>query len=612
MENFVDHCFRKNKQLDTNSFWIKGDRTITYSAIEDSARRTQSWLSELGINPGDRLLLLINNDEHLVTLLFGGWLAAASIAIVNPKSTNNELSSILEDLNPAIVFTDNPQNFDSLSSYRVIPIEQRSKKGILSKLKRKKRGSSDLYPDVLKHIPPAPKAATMEGDSEALILCSSGTTGLPKSMALSFSAIETNVVSVIQRMGYTQDHKIHNALPLYHADGASHGPLLILFAGATLVRNKPFQVSQLDEFVGELYRNQINYLISVPTIYSFIHRYRKQYSDLFSWPGFECAVSTAGMLDSSLWKDFENDFNVRIANVYGLSETVFASTICGPNDKDFKRGTVGTPLRGVAIQIRNKDGITVNTGDTGEVFIFGEHLFSGYLNNRESTLDILQDEWLKTGDIGYLDDSGFLNIVGRKKSIIVRGGENINPEEVSQCLLTHPLIFNCEVVALEDEVWGDIIAACIVTDSDALNEAQLMDHCSQYLASYKLPDKFFFMKELPTGPSGKVVRPKLIEQCTQALASNNNEVNPDQDIEGQMFSLAAMAFKIDTQLLTHESEPGNTRGWDSLAHLNFLISLEEHFTIKYTPKEMLSMNNMSAILELTQRKLAKTQTHEFV
>jgi long-chain acyl-CoA synthetase len=605
MSNPLDIWLAKAEaQNGKNIYWYKGDKKLSYQKLLDKVQRCHGWLLTIGAKCGDRLLLLTENDEELLPLLLGAWRTGMTVAIVDPKVTAVELTPILSDVEPQFIVGDK-RHIGLVASDNFFEIKNKKvTKGLLRKLKKARIAETSTgYPDILETVVLPVESASVMPSDDALILFSSGTTGLPKGIVLSFHAIYSDVMAISKRMGYVQKHRIHNALPLYHSDGLIHGPLLVLINGATLVRSTPFSVTTIESYLSEMYRHNISHLISVPTILSFIHRNKGAFEGLFDWPEFDYVISTAGPLDATLWQRFQDDFNVRVCNVYGLTETTLAASISGPGDNSFRVGTVGKVLDGILLKVVDEQGNNLSTNETGEIVISGNILFSGYLNKSKQTAEILADGWIKTGDLGYIDGEGIITIAGRKKNTIIKGGENVSPEEVGACLLKHKAVLQAEVIGLPNRSWGESIAACIVVDSNSTSDADLMSHCNEQLSAVKLPDHFFYFKEFPVGPSGKVRRKQLIAMCQSEVSNRNNMDQVTSDVTEMIFRIAADVFKANKDDLSLESLPGNTLGWDSLAHLNVILTIEKELNVNFSVQEMMRMDSMKEIVNYANRKV---------
>ena len=573
-------------------YWLNDGQKLNYGELLEITAKTQIWYESQGVKAGERIFLAVNDDRLIVQLCLGAWRAGAVVIVADPKASLYEAEVLIDIVKPNWICTERDSNFTKMS-LPLLLVNYKKKAKLLKKLLRKRVAEhEDTYPSILDSINGI--ADIRQSDTSGLVLFSSGTTARPKAILLSLDAILSNITAISQRMDYSSSDRIHNALPLHHVDGLLHGPILTLFNGSTLVRSKPFTFTDIDAFVGELYREQVTHFITVPVILSYINRIKDQAAELFQWQTFKYVISTAGPLDNVLWQRFEDQFNVRICNVYGLTETSIAISICGPDDKNYRKGTVGTVLSGVEIRISS----------AGELIVSGNMLFKEYIDNPKATLDVLKDAWLHTGDLVSIDDKGFISIVGRLKNMIIKGGENISPEEIRDVLLQHPDVCECEVIGLLNPEMEEQVIACIVT-ATGFNKLDLKNFYASKLSTYKHPDYIFEFDSLPRGPSGKVPHQTLQKMCEERKEKLKYDIDmgDSPDISFKIIQLAAEIFKLDANTLSSDSSPETTLGWDSLGHLQLIIAVEKHYQISFKAREMMSIERLNDVIRLVQEKI---------
>ncbi len=572
-------------------YWLNDGQKLNYGELLETTVKTQIWYESQGVKAGERIFLAINDDRLIVQLCLGAWRAGAVIIVADPKVSLYEAEVLIDIVKPNWICTERDSNFTKMSLPLLLVNARPKKAKLLKKLLRKRvTEHEDTYPYILDSINGI--ADIRQSDTSGVVLFSSGTTSRPKAILLSLDAILSNIKAISQRMHYSSSDRIHNALPLHHVDGLLHGPILTLFNGSTLVRSKPFSFTDIDAFIGELYRQQVTHFITVPVILLYLNRLKDQAAELFQWQTFKYIISTAGPLNNLLWQRFEDKFNVRICNVYGLTETSIAISICGPDDKNYRKGTVGTVLNGVEIKISS----------AGELIVSGNMLFKEYIDNPTATLDVLKDAWFHTGDLVSIDDKGFISIVGRLKNVIIKGGENISPEEVRDVLLEHPDVCECEVIGLPNPEMEEQVIACIVT-STGFNKLDLKNFYASKLSTYKHPDYIFEFDSLPRGPSGKIPRQTLQKICEERKEKLNKDMEDSSDISSKIIQLAADIFKVDANTLSSDSSPETTLGWDSLGHLQLIIAVEKHYQISFKAREMMSIERLNDVICLVQTKI---------
>ena len=225
---------------------------------------------------------------------------------------------------------------------------------------------------------------------------------------------------------------------------------------------------------------------------------------------------------------------------------------------------------------------------------------SGYLNAPEANQEVFSGDWLKTGDISYKGEDGCFRIVGRKKSVIISGGVNISPEEVTEVLNTHTAVLESVTFAIDDHIWGEKVACAICLKQDAsAPEADIIDYCRQHLEHRKIPSKVYFMDSLPRGRSGKVILPDIMEQIEGMDQDNHTDTHTNSGfLQIVAQSLQIQEDKISMNMLTED-----TPEWDSIRHLVLIGDLEKHFNITFTPVEVMNVKKLSDLSGLVENKI---------
>jgi long-chain acyl-CoA synthetase len=221
-------------------------------------------------------------------------------------------------------------------------------------------------------------------------------------------------------------------------------------------------------------------------------------------------VSGGSSLPMELMSAFEEQFDCKILEGYGLSETSPVATF-NHVDRDRKPGSIGTPIEGVEMKVRDADGNDVPQGEVGEIVIRGHNVMKGYWQKPDATAEAIDaDGWFATGDMAKIDEDGYFFIVDRKKDMIIRGGYNIYPREIEEVLYEHPAVREAAVVGLPDEQWGEEVGAAVaLKEGEQVSEEDLRAYVKEQVASYKYPRKIWFVDELPKGPTGKILKREI-------------------------------------------------------------------------------------------------------
>lgn len=583
------------------------DGALTYGQLLDITARLVTFFAENKLQRGDRAII-ISRDNRAVTTLFMGCLRYGLTAVIlNPEGAQEELDNLARAARPAAFFMDEPF-FDRLETGKAVSLAIRpgmsfKPPGFLKKFAGKE--SAQTYPQHIYQYEPAgnPEQEPVPLETVAYILFTSGTTSRPKGVEITHGNLLAQMKTFVKQYGYTAKSRLLNVLPLHHTDGLTQGPVVAFTAGCGVYRPLRFAVDKLPQLTDALYTYRITHFIAVPAMLQLIDSLAEDKENPFKTGDFEFIISTAGYLDPNLWERFEKRFDVLIVNVYGLTETVCEALYCGPDDRTRKVGTVGKPVDTEA-RVVDDHGNDVPQGQTGEIWLKGPHIMKGYFEQPEATAEVLdKDGWFKTGDLVKIDEDGFYHIVGRKKNLIIVGGINVYPDDVANILRGLPGVMDAAVWGEDDPTWGEQVIAAVLPapgaapDPDKLAEA-FIGHASVEM----VPRRIHVVDEFPRGPAGKVVLRDL-----QAMVQGGKAAqDPDaaDDISSQVIAIAAHAFKCPAESLTLESNTETTRGWNSLAHVEFLLSLEKEFGIKVEPKDILTVRSVGDALALVEKKKA--------
>ncbi|MEL6256866.1 MAG: AMP-binding protein, partial [Bacteroidota bacterium] len=498
------------------------------------------------------------------------------------------------------------------ASFFCLPVKKvAQRKGkLFKKLLKKKKEEAPVdthsFPALMDGI--SETAAPLEeikASDLSFVLFTSGSTSDPKGVMISHGNLFAHLKTLKKVYGFDQDTRLLNILTLYHVDGSIQGPLLTLFSHATLLRPFSFDMSRMTELFDSIYKLRATHFMTVPTILSFMDKYSEGYEESFQTDDFKLIISTAAKLEKKFWEDFQNKFKVEIGNVYGMTETVAGSLYCGAVGYPKKIGTVGVPID-CEVKILKEDGTEAAVNESGNLMIKGDHIFTGYLNNPEATVQVLQDGWLFTGDIAARDEEGFFSITGRKKNTINTGGINIYPEQVTEMINSHEAVFESVCFALPDEHHGEMLAAAIVVKpGHQLEKMDLITYLRPLLEANQIPKESFFLKSLPRTLSGKIQINEvkaLIEEHKAGLGLPQDSSDQVEYVD-EIKASAAEAFNISVSEISLQDNSMTLEGWDSLAHLKYVNSLEKKFNVRFSTAEMMIMNSLKATENILLEKL---------
>lgn len=592
-QSLCDRIDSQLAQAGPAAFLVVDGKVTTRSAFNDRMRRCFSLFSSLGLGPGDRVAVFSSDVCDVATLMLAGLRAGIGMINLNPALSANDADVALTACKPRHVFVDDAIRLRltlpaGLAFSRVGQTDPKPGGGLFSRL-RAQAPQSGL--DVaLAEQTPAPAPAAPAQDAVAMMLFTSGTTSAPKVVVLTHGNLSAQIDSFLTVFDHDAASRVLNPLPLHFTDGMLHGPILCYVSRASLYRPTRFEFTQIEDLLHSIWRDRITHFIVVPALLSLIDRLGDAFADAFSAPEFRYVRSSGDLLPEALWRNIESRFAVRVVNTYGMSETVCEATYCGPDDASYRIGTIGKPV-GCTLRILDDDGAPVALGAVGDLQIAGPIVMQEYLDQPELTAATVTDGWLRTGDLATQDPDGFVRIVGRRKTLIITGGVNVHPQDVTDALLTHPAVAEAVTLGLPHAMWGEQVAAAVVLRPGmTATPRELTAHCEGLLTAHKLPRVLSILPDLPRNSAGKVVL-AFIRAKLEGLDTSRGSL-AETDLARQIIALAAATFGADVADLRLGSTPATTLGWDSLSHLNLLLAVERHFSVSMTASDVLRLQSI--------------------
>jgi acyl-CoA synthetase (AMP-forming)/AMP-acid ligase II len=484
-----------------------GEREVSYADLRDGAGRAQALLVELGVGRGDRVGIFGVNSVAAVELLFGALALGAVAVPMNYRAKEPEIRHLSADSGCRVVFADE----------RYASLLEEAKADTVERLIL----LGEEYEGLRAGVEPAFEIDFAVEDSDlAVLIYTSGTTSLPKGVQLTHGGLSGFALERADVADGSDRGATMVSVPLYHVAGL--GTLLIsVYAGRTVILMPQFDAA---EWLRRVAAERPTHAFLVPTMLS----------KLLNAEGFEAAdlgsleaisYGAAPMPLATIQRAVEAlPESVDFSGAYGMSETTSTVTVLGPEDHRRAAGeseedhlrrlsSVGKALDGVEIVARDEAGAALGAGQAGEVFVRTGRAMTGYWGADDGPVKVVIDDdgWLSTGDVGFLDEAGYLFLVGRVGDMIIRGGENISPAEVEQTLHAHPEVGDAGVVGIPDEEWGERVGAAVVLKRDsAATLAEIEEHCRE-LASFKRPEVLVAVDELPRTSTGKLIRRELID-----------------------------------------------------------------------------------------------------
>jgi long-chain acyl-CoA synthetase len=475
-----------------------GDAVITYAELDRAARGVATSLRQRGVEPGDKVALLVPNVAEFTIAYFGILYAGATVVPINVLAAAPEVTYFLED-SGARTLVVHPL-FEAPGREGAAPVGADVILAIPGEAKDT-IGSLAL-------APPCDEPHKTSPQDTAVILYTSGTTGKPKGAELTHSNLLMNCAVVVPRLtpAVPEDgaHRALATLPLFHSFGQTVIQNGMIATGGSFTLLPRFDAEQAFELIE---RDRLTLFAGVPTMYfALLHHQGDRAYDISSLKG--CMTGGAPMPVEVL-NAFEEKFDVMIQEGFGLSETSPVASFNVPG-KPRKTGSIGYPVWGVEMCIVDAEDNALPDEEHGEICIRGHNIMKGYLNRPDATAETLKNGWFHSGDIGYRDGDGCYFIVDRKKDMILRGGFNVYPREVEEVLYEHEAVAEAAVIGIPHESHGEEVKAFVSLAPGARSTPEeLQAFCKDRLAAYKYPRIVEIIDSLPKGPTGKILKREL-------------------------------------------------------------------------------------------------------
>lgn len=483
------------------------DRRWTYRQLLADAEQCGHWLLTR-FAPGERITVWAPNIPEWIILQYGAALAGVIVVTANPALRAAELRYVLEQSRSAGLF--------HTAGFRGSDMTAIAREATAGLPELRATFCFEDWQDTVRTHQADGSLPAVRPSDPAQIQYTSGTTGFPKGALLHHRGLVTNARFMIDRTQLPDRGAMVSAMPLFHTAGCAMGVL------GSAHQRAAYVLCQLFDPVLVLTAAQNHHadlLAGVPTM--LIAMLSHPEFDQFDLSRLSRVLSGGSPVPPELVHRVERRFGVRFTTVYGQTELSPVVTQTSPDDSpDDKATTVGRPLPQLEIAVRDPvTGDTVPIGRQGEICARGYQRMLGYFDMPERTAETIDaDGWLHTGDLGTMDDRGYLRITGRLKDMIIRGGENIYATEIEQVLFTHPGIRDVTVLGLPDPTWGEIVAAVLVPahPGQIPAVAELHQFCRAHLAPHKTPTRWFHTADLPLTGSGKIQKFRLRDQIDQA------------------------------------------------------------------------------------------------
>jgi len=469
-----------------------GPLELTYADLDDRSTRIAALLREKGLQPGDRVGVMLPNVLEFPISYYGVLRAGGVVVPMNVLLKRREIAFYLEDSGAKMLlawhgFAAEASGGAEDAGAELIEVEPKSFAELLG----------DREPDT--------DLADTDEEDTAVILYTSGTTGKPKGAELTHFNLARNAqISAETTSNVKQGDVVLGALPLFHSFGQTVSMNASLRVGATLTLLPKFDPAEALEI---LQRDAVTHFYGVPTMYgALLHHPDRESYDCST---LRICITGGASMPVEVLRGFEEAFECEVLEGYGLSETSPVASTNHPG-RPRKPGSIGTPLLDVEMKVVDENDQEVPQGEVGEIVIRGHNVMKGYWQRPEATEEAMRGGWFHSGDMARVDEEGYFFIVDRKKDLIIRGGYNVYPREVEEVLYEHPKIREAAVIGVPHDQWGEEIGAAIVLhEGEEMSQEEVSGYVKERIAAYKYPRLVWFMDDLPKGPTGKILKREI-------------------------------------------------------------------------------------------------------
>ncbi len=468
------------------------DAAFNYGLLDNASQRVSAMLKSKGVEPGDRVGIMLPNVPYFPAVYYGVLRAGAVVVPMNVLLKGREVGFYLSDPQVKVLFAWHgfieaaEAGAKEAGGVEIVPVKP-----------------GEIEAEIFAHEPDE-EVAERAGDDTAVILYTSGTTGRPKGAELTHDNLRSNVAVAVKLFDLGVGDVIFGGLPLFHSFGQTCTMNAAIACGAAVTLLPRFDPGKALEIIE---RDGCSVFEGVPTMYgALLHHPDRQQVDVSC---LRVCASGGASLPVEILRGFEETFGCKVLEGYGLSETSPIASFNHP-DRERKPGSIGTPIEGCEMKLVDDDGNEVATGEIGEILIKGTNVMKGYLNQPEATAEAIKDGWFASGDMAKVDEDGYYFIVDRKKELIIRGGYNVYPREIEEVFYEHPAVREAAVVGIpHDELGEEIGAAVVLKDGSQADAGELQAFVKEQVAAYKYPRTIWFLDELPKGPTGKILKREI-------------------------------------------------------------------------------------------------------
>lgn len=499
MYTIGDICRRSARLWPDKTAIVYEQTRLTYHQLDERVNRLANALRSQGVSKTDRLAVLSENTHKYLEIYFAASKLGISVTPLNFRLADNEIRHIVDDSESTVFLVGDGYEKRALSLKPSL-----SNIAIWISLDHQTQGFL-FYEDMIADASTEEPGLDPDENEMAILMYTGGTTGLPKGVMMSHRGLMTAVAAAAVMCGFRRDDITCFVLPLFHV---SFWPAFsVLFVQGKVVINRKPDLNGMLKLIQDEKCTHIN---AVPTLYGWMLQMANV--DAFDLSSLRLITYAGSPFPTELLKQCISKFGPIFEQAYGMTECIGGTFLLKEDhvlDGERSRllSSAGKPCVVVDVGIRDVADNDLPPGEIGEIVIRGKNMMMGYWKNPELTAQTIRNGWYHTGDVGYLDEDGYLFLVDRKADMIVTGGENVYPKEVEDVLYQHPAVAMAAVVSAPDEKWGERVQAAVVLKPDQrTSQEDLIAHCKERLAGYKCPKAVEFWDRLPTTSVGKILR----------------------------------------------------------------------------------------------------------
>jgi long-chain acyl-CoA synthetase len=467
------------------------DVVLSYAALDAAAARAAGVLRERGIGPGDRVGLQLPNVPYFPIVYYGALRLGAVVVPMNPLLKAREVAYHLSDSGARVHIS-----WHQFADAATKGAESAGATSIIV--------TPGEFEGRLGAAEPVEEVAARADDDPAVIVYTSGTTGTPKGATLTHANIAAGAEVARDLVDAGPESVVVAALPLFHVFGMTSVMNVTIRARGMMTMIPRFDPGTALEVIE---RDKATTFAGVPTMYTAMLHHPEH--ERFDSSSLSLCISGGAALAVEVLRGFDDAFGAKILEGYGLSETTGMASFNQP-DRERRPGSIGVPVGGTEMRVVDDDGKDVPAGEPGEIALRGPFVMKGYWGRDDATAEVMRDGWFHTGDVARIDDDGYFFIVDRKKDLIIRGGYNVYPREIEEVLYEHPAVRDAAVLGVPHGDLGEEVGAAIVLkDGESVATDELRDYVKQRVAAYKYPRVVWLTDELPTGPTGKILKREI-------------------------------------------------------------------------------------------------------